>query len=247
MVSIIMPAYNAEKTIKASIDSVRAQTYEDWELIIIDDASKDKTAESIPSDPRIKIFKNDKNMGVSNSRNRGISLASGDFLAFLDSDDQWHEYKLKKQLDFMKEHNCDISYTGTAYVNSQGETLPYVLRAKKEFIYKNLLRRNLMSLSSVVLKRDLMIPFPAVDMVHEDYVVWMQLLRKHGIAYGLDEPLLIYRIGEATKSSNRIISAKMTYNAYRYVGYGRFTACFLTLRYAYHSITKRMANMEDML
>jgi len=242
-----MPAYNAEKTIKASVDSVRAQTYEDWELIIIDDASKDKTTENMPSDPRIKIYKNDKNMGVSNARNRGISLATGDFLAFLDSDDQWHAYKLKRQLDFMRENNCDISYTGTAYTNSRGEMLPYVLRAKKEFTYSYLLRRNLMSLSSVILKRDLMIPFPAINMLHEDYVVWMQLLRKHGIAYGLDEPLLIYRMGEATKSSNRITSAKMTYNAYHYVGYGKFSSFFLTLRYAYHSITKRMANMEDML
>jgi len=242
-----MPAYNAEKTIKASIDSIQAQTYEDWELIIIDDASKDKITDNIPSDPRIKLYRNEKNIGVANSRNRGISLASGEFLAFLDSDDLWHEYKLKRQLDFMKENSCNISYTGTAYINSRGEKLPYILGAKKEFTYNHLLRRNLMSLSSVMLKRDLMVSFPTVNMIHEDYVVWMQLLREHGIAYGLNEPLLIYRIGEATKSSNRIISAKMTYNAYRYVDYSKLAAGFLTLRYAYHSITKRMANMEDMV
>ena len=235
-----MPAYNAEKTIKISIDSILAQTFEDWELIVVNDASTDKTVDYIPNDPRINIVTNEKNSGVSKSRNVGIELAKGEYLAFLDSDDLWRADKLEKQLQFMKENDALISYTASAFINRAGEASQYVMEAEKTLCYDDLLKRNLMSLSSVMIRRDLMIPFPLTEMIHEDYVVWLKLLKEHGLAYGLNEPLLIYRMGEATKSSNRLTSAKMTYNAYRYVGYGVCSACFLTMRYATHSIKKRM-------
>jgi len=241
-----MPAYNAEKTIKTSIDSVLAQTFLDWELIVIDDASQDGTAEIVKkladNDQRVILHVNEKNSGVAQARNDGISHVKGAWLAFLDSDDLWSNDKLERQLQFIEETGAVISYTATVYINEVGKMSDYVLRAEKVFTYEKLLKRNLMSCSSVMVKRDVMIPFPEAAEVHEDYVVWLALVKAVGCAYGLDEPLLIYRMMENSKSSGRIASAKMTYNAYRHpqVGYGNIAAVLLTLRYAIHSIGKRL-------
>lgn len=241
-----MPAYNAQQTIKASIDSVLAQTYSDWELIIIDDASKDGTIKAIEEiklisgEQRITLLSNEKNAGAAQSRNLGISHARGGFLAFLDADDLWHKSKLEKQISFMEETSADISYTATAYMNESGDMYNYILQAQKKLTYERLLKSNLMSCSSVMIRRDMMLPFPDGNM-HEDYAVWLQVVRKVGHAYGLSEPLLTYRVAKGTKSSKRISSAKMIYNSYCYVGYGKFAAGRLTLGYSVHSIIKRLA------
>ena len=236
-----MPAYNAEKTIKASINSVLAQTYENWELIVINDASRDLTLNEIPPDPRIIVLTNEKNSGIAKSRNLGISHAKGDMLAFLDSDDIWHADKLAGQLDFMEKTGAAISYTATAYMNAEGKMYGYVLRAEKKLRYKDLLKRNLMSCSSVMVRRCVMLPFPETGEMHEDYAVWLAIVRKIGCAYGLDEPLLIYRIARGSKSGKRISSAMMIFRSYRQVGYMSFQAGLLTLRYALHSIAKRVS------
>ena len=304
MVKIIMPAHNAEKTIKESIDSVLAQSYEDWVLVIIDDASKDKTPALVRNeaakDKRIQLISkcnqfptvnaantvntaNTANtvnfgpMGVSAARNLGIfgdgkgynhdgkgyangegyangkgyangevyangvggdSLDNSKWLAFLDADDIWHKDKLTNQLKFIEETGAAISYTATAYMNEASEMYSYVLRAKKELTHKMLLRQNLMSCSSVMVRRDVMIPFPEGYM-HEDYAVWLEIVRKVGCAYGLDQPLLTYRISAGSKSSGRFSSAKMIYNSYRHAGYNDILAAALTVRYARHSIRKR--------
>jgi teichuronic acid biosynthesis glycosyltransferase TuaG len=157
-VSIIMPSYNAEKTIKASINSVIAQTFVNWELIIIDDASQDGTVSAIKEqkDPRIILLENAQNSGAAEARNCGINHAKGQWLAFLDSDDLWHEDKLQKQIQFMEETGAVISYTATAYMSEAGEISGYILRAEKQLSYKELLKRNLMSCSSVMVRRDVM-------------------------------------------------------------------------------------------
>ena len=235
-----MPAWNAEKTIKESLNSVIAQTFEDWELIVINDASQDKTADIIQmaaeNDPRIILLTNETNRGIAYSRNRGVAHAKGDWLAFLDSDDLWRKEKLEKQLRFMEEMGALISYTATSYMNASGEMYDYTLRAEKKLTYKALLKKNLMSCSSVMVWRDEMISFPYGEL-HEDYAVWLVIVRKVGYAYGLDEPLLVYRLAPGSKSSKRISSAMMTYNAYSLAGYG--AGVLMTLRYALHSIGKR--------
>ena len=241
-VSVIIPAYNAEATIKASIDSVLMQTFTDWELIIVDDCSTDSTVSIAMAfaaeDSRIRLLQNPKNAGVAATRNKALSHAQGKWIAFLDSDDLWRSDKLELQLQFAEEMDAKITYTGTAYMNATGEMFNYYLPAVTKLSYKALLRRNLMSCSSVMVRRDVMVPFPQGYM-HEDYAVWMQILRNEGCAYGLDEPLLIYRMSGQSKSSNRVRSAKMTYNAYKHAGYGVLTSLSLTARYALHSIIKR--------
>ena len=239
-VSIIMPAYNASQTISASIASILAQTHQDWELIVVNDQSTDNTVEIIQNftDSRIKLHSNPKNSGTAKTRNHAMAQAQGKWLAFLDSDDTWHPEKLATQLKFAEETEAKITYTATAYVNAQGQKSPYVLSAKKHFTYPDLLRRNLMSCSSVMVLRDIMEPFPSGYM-HEDYVVWLRILKKVGTAYGLNQPMLIYRMAQGTKSAGRINSMKMTYAAYKMVGYGKIASVFLTARYAWHSIAKR--------
>jgi teichuronic acid biosynthesis glycosyltransferase TuaG len=243
-VSVIIPAYNASKTIEATIHSVLAQTFSDFELIVIDDCSADATfniAEKLLSDePRARIFRNSKNKGVAFSRNYGVSAAQGDWIAFLDSDDLWCEDKLQRQLDFMGETGADISYTASAFIDAGGRPFKYILPAAAKLTYRELLKRNLMSCSSVMVRRGIMARYKMGEgEISEDYAAWLQIVREVDCAYGLNEPLLLYRLSGTSRSGKRVKWAFMTYQAYRYVGYNTLVSAMLVLRYALHSIRKR--------
>lgn len=124
LVSIIMPSWNTARFIRESIDSVRNQTYTNWELLIVDDCSTDNTDEIVASysDERIRYFKNEKNSGAALTRNRAMREARGEWIAFLDSDDLWTPEKLERQLQFMKENNYVFSYH--EYVKIDEESKP---------------------------------------------------------------------------------------------------------------------------
>lgn len=244
-VSVIMPAYNAEKTIGISIESVLAQTFTDWELIVIDDGSHDKTKEILTkmaeTDSRIRFYQNEKNSGASYTRNRAVELAQGKWIAFLDSDDIWKPEKLEKQIKLAQIHpEMVICYTASSFINEDGEPYNYVMEAKENVTYKMLLRKNLLSCSSVMILSSVMkrIKMPN-DKMHEDYYVWLTVVRECGVAYGINEPLLTYRLCSGSKSSNRIKSAIMLFNAYRAVGYNYIASLMLTLLYTVHSVEKR--------
>lgn len=244
-VSIVMPAYNAAKTIRASVESVLAQTEADWELIVIDDGSRDDTAMILSAfaerDCRIRFYQNEKNSGASFTRNRAVELAQGRWIAFLDSDDMWRADKLEKQLALAKQHpDMVISYTASSFINDDGESYGYVMEAEEKTTYKTLLKRNLLSCSSVMLDASVMksLKMPS-DKMHEDYYIWLMVVRSCGVAYGINEPLLIYRLCANSKSSNRFKSAKMLFNSYRAVGYNLIVSGLYTLRYTVHSVSKR--------
>jgi len=243
-VSVIMAAYNAEATIAESINSILVQTFTDWELLIVDDCSTDSTLSIIAGmakeDARIRIYHAPENQGVAATRNFAIAYAIGGWIAFLDSDDIWHKEKLDKQLRFAEETAAVITYTGTAYMDETGNISSYILPAKPKLPYKTLLHSNLMSCSSVMVRKDAMKPFPVGASTHEDYAVWLQIVSEVGHASGLNEPLLTYRMGNESKSAARLHSAIMTYNAYRQVRFGRFMSFLLTVRYALHSVSKRL-------
>jgi len=188
---------------------------------------------------QIHVYKNNTNQGIAITRNTGIQYAMGKFLAFLDSDDYWDKKKLEKQIHIMNKTNATISYTGTSYIDAKGHASKYILRAKTRLGYKDLLRGNIMSCSSVMVHRDSMINFPQGNM-HEDYAVWLLILKKIGYAHGLDEPLITYRVSKNSISAKRVGSAIKTRNAYKYVGYGTIASTLLMCRYAVHSIIKRM-------
>lgn len=242
---MIMPAYNAEKYIEAAVQSVLAQTWTDFELIVVDDCSQDATASIVQrlagEDGRIFLLRNPENSGVSASRNAGIAKAQGAWIAFLDSDDLWRADKLEKQLALLEGRpDAVLSYTASAFIDEEGRPYAYIQEAEAETVYKTLLRKNLLSCSSVMVRRDVMLRHPmGGDDMHEDYAVWLEILRETRCAYGLNEPLLVYRLRRNSKSGNRFRSAEMLFLSYRHVGYSAFCAAAMTLRYAAHSVSKR--------
>ncbi len=244
-VSVVMPAYNAEAYIEAAIRSVLRQTWTDFELIVVDDASRDATTEIVErlaeEDGRITLLRNPKNAGVSASRNAGVAKANGEWIAFLDSDDLWREDKLKMQLALLDQHpDAVLSYTASAFIDEAGRKYSYVMEAEPETTYKTLLRKNLLSCSSVMVRRDVMLRHPmGGDRMHEDYAAWLLILRETRCAYGLNEPLLVYRLRRQSKSGGRLHSAKLIFYSYRYVGCSIFDSALRTLCYVPHSLLKR--------
>lgn len=243
-VSVIMPAYNAQRTVGEAIESVLRQTFGDFELIVIDDGSTDGTADVIEgyaADPRIRFLKNPRNSGVSATRNYGIREAVGEWIAFLDSDDLWREDKLELQLGLLEKYpDAALTYTASSFISSEGEPFGYIMEAEEKIDRRTLLKKNLISCSSAMIRADVMkgIQMPG-DRMHEDYYVWLTVLERYDFAYGINLPLLIYRLSAGSKSSGRLRSARMLFNSYRATGYGRLRSFLYMLRYTAHSVTKR--------
>lgn len=242
-VSVVMPAYNCINTIDAAVTSVAQQTVLPLELLVIDDGSTDGTLEQIQTlqqqYPWIRCLQNGRNSGVSITRNRGVAAAKGRWIAFLDSDDQWHPQKLEKQLALLKETGGLFSFTGSAFVNAQGEPMTGYLAAPKTVNRKQLLRQNVISCSSVIIDRELMSRFPMEsDAIHEDFAAWLRILEKIPVAYGLDEPLLLYRICASSKSGNKFKSFRMNYKTYRAVGLNPLRAAENMIYYTKNGLKK---------
>lgn len=217
MVSIIMPVHNGEKTIGESIESVLAQTYSDWELIIIDDCSTDGTNKIVEQykDARISYFYLPKNQGVANARNEGISRANGRYIAFLDSDDLWMPEKLEHQMAFMRDNCYGFSYTEYRQFTNRPNDAGKNIRVHDSIDYKELLKGNDIGCLTVMLDRK---QFPKINMPnvrHEDYVTWLNLLRNGGNAYGLHADLARYRKSDNSLSGNKLQSIKWTWDVYR--------------------------------
>jgi teichuronic acid biosynthesis glycosyltransferase TuaG len=225
LISIIMPAFNCEKYIGAAIESVQKQSYPDWELIVVDDCSSDRTPALIEKyaaqDPRIHLLKNAVNQGVGASRNRGVRHASGKWVAFLDSDDLWREDKLEKQIQQLEATPAArLLFTGSAFITESGTPMDYILHVPETISRRKLLRQNLVSCSSVLVYRECLLKYPMSESheMHEDFAVWLHILEEEAFAYGIDEPLLIYRKSAASKSGNKLKAAKMNWNTYREAG-----------------------------
>lgn len=245
MISVIMPAYNAERYIEMSIQSVFSQTFQDWELIIVDDCSTDCTPHIVKtllhSNKSIQYYKNSSNLGAAESRNHGVAMASGDWIAFLDSDDCWHPDKLKLQLEFAMQNHADFVFTGSAFMDEKGTLLDYYLPAPSMVNYRSLLKQNVISCSSVLIRRGLVQQYPMKgdDKIHEDFAVWLQILRDKKItAYGINLPLLIYRVSPKSKSGNKAKAGLMTYRVYRSLGIATIPALFYWLHYCIRSLKK---------
>lgn len=243
LVTIVMPAYNCEKYVVEAINSVLAQTYKNWELLVLDDGSKDNTLQIIEEfsqkDPRIKALRNRKNIGVSATRNRGIGLASGDWIAFLDSDDMWEPFKLEKQFKVENENSAEFIFTGSSYINEEGEPFNGMFEVPRRLTYKKLRNQNVISCSSVLVKKKY---FKNIKMekdeMHEDYAVWLRILKLGVTAYGVNEPLLIYRISRNSKSGNKMKTVKMTYKVFRFIGINPIGSAYFMTRHVIASIWK---------
>lgn len=243
LISIIMAAYNAEKTIGDAIQSVVNQTYCEWELIVVNDCSNDNTETVIRrfmlEDQRVRLLKNKTNKGVSRTRHYGVEEARGEWIAFLDSDDAWTIDKLEKQVCLQQQKCADLIFTGSEFVDADGNRIDWILHAPKEIGYRKLLRQNLVSNSSVMIRKELFLQNEAIgDNMHEDFACWLSVLREGRIAYGIDEPLLIYRLSRNSKSGNKMKAAKMNWNTYRTVGLNRIEAFYYMVWYTINGILK---------
>jgi len=243
LVSVVMPAYNCEKYITDSINSVIKQTYTNWELIVIEDCSRDNTLNVINDlqllDNRIRVYKNSENSGVSKTRNKGIAEAKGDWIAFLDSDDLWEENKLDVQMQYAKKNNANFLFTGVRYIDENGEDYKGIFNVPEKVNYKGLLKQNVISCSSVFVKKSFFSDIQMEnDNIHEDFCVWLKILRIEDYACGINEPLLIYRISRNSKSGNKIKSLKMAYRTYRYVGINPIKAWYLMFFYIIKNVKK---------
>lgn len=222
-VSIVVPVYNAEKYIEQTIRMVREQTYEDWELILVDDLSTDgsvtvmeKFLESV-RDERIKLIKKTENTTAADTRNRGVEEASGRFLAYLDADDVWKKDKLEKELAFMKEKDAAFVFSGYEFGNEQAEPTGKVVHVPEKLVYRKALSRTVIFTSTVLfdltkMEKDL-VRMPLVK--SEDTATWWRILRSGYDAYGLDEVTAIYRRPASSLSSNKFEAMKRIWNLYR--------------------------------
>lgn len=245
LVSIIMPAYNAEKYITEAIESVQNQTYANWELLVLDDGSSDNTPSIIlkkcEEDKRIQFYQNAVNMGVAKTRNKGVELSRGEWIAFLDSDDKWDDQKLEKQMKAVEEH-CDAAlfFTASSFMSENGHPLSYILQVPEKVFYKDLLKQNVISCSSVLVKKDCLKAYPMPDMklIHEDFAVWLQILKEGNYAVGINEPLLTYRLSANSKSGNKLKAARMNWNTYRYLKINYLLSVKYMFHYALRSLKK---------
>lgn len=219
IVTVIMPAYNCVHTIEQSVLSIMNQTMPNFELLVIDDGSSDQTYDLLIKlklkDSRIIVLKNECNIGVAKTRNRGINLAKGKYIAFLDSDDLWKSNKLEKQITLLEKNNGDLCFTSYEFVGVSGISInrpPYIVPQKTN--YNNMLRENVVGLSTVLVRRDILhdVQFEK-DWFHEDYVLWLTLLRTGKTFWGISEVLMTYRMGG--RSSDKVKAARERWKIYR--------------------------------
>ncbi|WP_421663844.1 glycosyltransferase family 2 protein [Lysinibacillus telephonicus] len=244
LVSIIMPAYNAEKFISQSIESIIRQTYDNWELIIINDCSKDSTLQICESfskkDSRIRLITLSKNGGISNARNRGILESKGEYIAFLDSDDLWKEKKLEKQLKFMEKNDIAFSCTGYEWINSDGEKLNKIIDVPKLIEFNDLLKVNTIGCLTVLINTTKIKTFQMPHLKHEDYATWLNILKENNIkVFGLNESLAYYRKSNGSTSSNKIKTLSWTWNIYhKHLGYRKVKSTLYLLRFIINTLKK---------
>ena len=245
LVSIITPMYNAKETIESTIASVQAQTYKNWEMIIVDDCSNDGSAAYVEQcaskDERIRLIRHDHNCGIAETRNTAMQHARGRYVAFLDSDDLWLPQKLEKQISFMKEHDASFSHTACEVVNESGQKIGKIRHVPLQVKYDELLRGNVINCLTVVIdvKRMGRPIMPAIR--HEDYACWLGILQKEEYAWGLDEVLAEYREVGTSMSGNKFRVAQWQWKIYRdYLKIGLIKSCYYFVYYTWNALKKRM-------
>ncbi len=223
LVSIIVPVYNAENYIAETIACVTAQTYTEWELLLVEDCSKDKSLSVIEQcleeqrDNRIRLIRQPTNMGAAKARNRGIKEARGRYIAYLDADDLWVPEKLEKELQFMREKEAAFVFTGYEFADEQGRGTGKVVHVPDMLCYRQVLSNTTIFTTTVMfdtakIDRELL-EMPAVK--SEDTALWFRVLREGYTAYGLDENLVRYRRSGNTLSANKLEALRRIWHLYR--------------------------------
>lgn len=241
LISIVVPVYQVERFIEETIEAVQKQSYEKWELLLVDDCSKDNSCTIIEKkaaqDSRIRLIRQETNQGAAKARNCGVRNAKGRYLCFLDSDDLWEPDKLSCELVFMKEKQAGFVFTGYEFADEYGQGLGKIVRVPEQISYSEALKNTTIFTSTVMIDRaqiqDEDIFMPAI--ASEDTATWWHLLKVYGKAYGLDQNLVKYRRSANTLSSNKLEAIKRIWQLYRKqeklnVVYSAYCMCFWALR-----------------
>ena len=243
MVSIITPAFNAEEFLSGTVESVKSQTFKDWELIIVDDCSTDNTLEiartCAEADKRIRVVKTECNGGVSAARNLGLSIATGDYIAFLDSDDLWAPQKLEKQIQFMLENDCTLSYTDFQKFDSSTGEKGKIIKAPKQMEAADILKNTAIGCLTVMVNKRKSGHFTMPILKHtEDNCTWYHILKKtNSTALNIGEVLAYYRVGNVSLTRNKGRSAIQQWQIYReYFKFSRLRSAYYFCCYAFNAL-----------
>jgi len=244
LVSIITPSYNSEKFIKECIESVIAQTYTNWELIIVDDCSADNSCEMIRKydDNRISLIKLEKNVGAAEARNIALRKATGKYIAFLDADDIWMPTKLEDQIHFMQENDIAFSFSNYQPMREDGKKLFSIIKAPKIMTYSSYLKNTMIGCLTVVIDRDKTGEFemPNIRSSH-DMALWLLIMKRGFKAYGLDKNLAKYRLVSTSNTASKFKAAMDVWRVYRTIEKLSFMYsvwCFIN--YVFNAIKKRI-------
>ncbi|UFH59369.1 glycosyltransferase family 2 protein [Sulfurovum mangrovi] len=244
LVSIITPSYNSEKFIAQTIEAVLDQTYNNWEMIIVDDQSTDNSVKLIDAyaqkDTRIKCIVLEENSGPAVARNRAIEEAQGRYIAFLDADDLWMPQKLEKQIAFMQKENIALSYTGYYRFEQSKDQIKDEITVPLKVDYHELLKQNIIGCLTAVYDTGILgkVTMPLIRK-RQDFGLWLKILKEVPYAYALQEPLAYYRIHTDSISSNKIITSKYNWKLYREVEkLPWYKAVYYFAWYTYRSLLK---------
>ncbi len=243
LVSIITPVYNASKYLAGMIESVLAQTYPEWELLLSDDCSTDESMSIASSysqkDERVKLLASDKNTGPAGCRNRAIRAARGKYIAFLDSDDLWVPDKLDFQIEFMTTGKHYLSFAAYQKIDEQGNRIGNELYGPRSVSYDQLLNSNVIPCLTAMYDTERLGKYFMEDIGHEDYVYWLKILKRGYIAYGIDKVLAYYRVRKGSVSNNKLKAASFQWAIYRnVVDLSLWKSLYHFSIYSYHGLRK---------
>ncbi|MCR5687547.1 MAG: glycosyltransferase [Lachnospiraceae bacterium] len=244
-VSIVVPVYNAAECIADTIASVLAQSYTDYELLLVDDGSSDDSAGIIGKylSDRVRLLDNTKTKGAAGARNTGIEASSGRYIAFLDADDLWMADKLEKQVRFMEKTDAAFSFTGYEFADASGHGLGRVVSVPGQITYTQALKNTTIFTSTVMFDtektgRDIIL---MPDVKSEDTATWWKVLKAGFTGFGLDESLTLYRRMGKSLSSNKAEAVRRIWNLYRNVEHlGRIYSMYCFCFWAVRAVARRV-------
>ena len=250
LVSIVTPVHNGKDFFAETIETVSAQSYKNWEWIIVDDKSDDGTPEMIKKTIKdkkldnVRLIQLKENSGAAKARNTGIQASKGEYLCFLDADDLWDKEKLSKQVAFMQVGDYAFSFTGYEFADAEGKPNGKVVSVPEKISYKQALKNTTIWTSTVMFdmdklsKEDVLMPDVRRG---QDTATWWKVLKKIDYAYGLNEVLSFYRRSAGSLSSNKLTALKRTWNLYRnveHLGFCRSCGCFVV--YCFNAVKRRV-------
>lgn len=245
LVSIVTPCYNSAAFITETLNAVLAQSYTNWELIVVDDRSGDDTCRIVETfasrHDGIRLIALKENGGVSNARNIGLAEAKGKYIAFLDSDDIWLKDKLSRQVNYMEKELLPLTFCAYKRINEQGKVISGQVPVPHTVDYNALLAHNVVIFSTSMMLRSAIGDLKFSRAGHEDWIFLLKLLKQCGQGYGINQPLVYYRVRQNSVSSNKLKAIGYTWKIFRESeGIGLLRSAILLGRYAVSASLKRL-------